>query len=76
MTDPRLATANRIIAAQNRALAKAHAALKKVSRNAAIADEGLIPVHTGIAELEGRTSPDDESLDRTLAIVLRVMAEG
>jgi hypothetical protein len=76
MTDPRLTTANRIITAQNRALAKAHAALKGVSRNAAIADEWLVPVRAAIAELEGRALPDDVSLDRTLAIVLRVMAEG
>jgi hypothetical protein len=75
MSDARLAAANRIIAKQVRVLAKARAALKGISRNAAIADEWLVPVHAAIAELEGRASPDDVSLDRTLAIVLRVMAE-
>ena len=74
MSDARVAAANRIIAAQVRALAKAHAALTAISRNAAIADEWLVPVHAAIAEIEGRTTPVD--LDRTLAIVLHVMAEG
>ena len=76
MSNPRLAAANRIIAAQNRALAKAHAALKDISRNTAIADERLGAVRAAIAEIEGRATPSDASLDRTLAIVLRVMAEG
>jgi hypothetical protein len=53
MSDARLAAANRIIAAQNRALAKAHAALTAISRNPATADEWLVPVHTAIAEIEG-----------------------
>jgi hypothetical protein len=76
MSDARLAAANRIIAAQVRALATAHAALKAISRNAAIDDEWLVPVHAAIAEIEGRAPPDDVNLDRTLAIVLHVMAEG
>jgi hypothetical protein len=76
MSAARIAAANRIIAAQGRALAKAHAALKGVSRNAAIADEWLVPVHAAIAEIEGRATSRDASLDRTLAIVLHVMAEG
>jgi len=76
MSDPRLVAANRIIAAQCRALAKAHAALKGISRNAAIDDEWLVPVHAAIAEIEGRAPPSDVNLDRTLAIVLHVMAEG
>jgi len=59
--DPRLAAANGIIDAQNHALAKAHAALKEISRNAAIAEEWLIPVHAAIAEIEGRTSPCNTS---------------
>ena len=76
MSDPRLAAANRIIAAQNRVLAKAHAALTSISRNTAIADEWLVPVHAAIAEIEGCAPARDASLDRTLAIVLHVMAEG
>jgi hypothetical protein len=56
MSDPRLAAANRIIALQVCALAKAHAALKGISRNAAIADEWLVPVHAAIAEIEGRAA--------------------
>jgi hypothetical protein len=52
MSDTRLDAANQIIAAQNRALAKAHAALKAISRNAAIADEWLVAVHATIAEIE------------------------
>jgi len=76
MSDPRLAAANRLIDAQNHALAKAHAALKAISRNAAIADEWLVPVHAAIAEIEGRTArPRDANLDRTLALILHVMAE-
>jgi len=76
MSDPRLAAAAHIIAEQNRALAKAHAALKGISRNAAIAEEWLVPVHAAIAEIEGRATPGDVNLDRTLAVVLRVMTEG
>ena len=76
VSDPRLVIANQIIAAQVRALAKAHAALKEISRNAAVADERLGVVNAAIAEIEGRATPSDASLDRTLAIVLRVMAEG
>jgi hypothetical protein len=56
MSDLRLAAANRIIASQVRALAKAHAALKGISRNASIAEEWLIPVHAAIAEIDGRAS--------------------
>ena len=56
MSDPRLAAANRLIAEQCRALAKAHAALKGISRNAAIADEWLVLVHAAIAEIEGRAA--------------------
>jgi hypothetical protein len=62
MSDARLAAANRIIAAQLRALAKAHSALKGISRNAVVADEWLVPVHAAIAEIEGRTSPRDVGL--------------
>ena len=76
MSDPRLAAANRIIAAQNRALAKAHAALKEISRNTGITDERLGVVDAAIAEIEGRATTSDASLDRTLAIVLHVMADG
>jgi hypothetical protein len=76
MSDARLAAANRIIAAQVRALAKAHAALKGISRNAAIADEWLVPVHAAIAEIEGRVTPSDVNLDRPLALVLHIMAKG
>jgi hypothetical protein len=56
MSDSRLAAANRIIAEQGRALAKAHAALKGISRNTAIADEWLVPVYAAIAEIEGRAA--------------------
>ncbi len=76
MSDPRLAAANRIIAAQNRALAKAHAALKEISRNTGITDGQLGVVDAAIAEIEGRATTSDASLDRTLAIVLHVMADG
>jgi hypothetical protein len=58
MSDPRLAAANRIIAEQCHVLAKAHAALKQISRNAAIADEWLVPIYAAIAEIEGRASRD------------------
>jgi hypothetical protein len=76
MSDPRLTAANRIIAAQNRVLAKAYAALRDVNHNGAVADEQLRIVRAAIAELEGHTSPDDESLDQTLATVFHIMAEG
>jgi hypothetical protein len=76
MSSARLDAGNKIIAAQNRALAKAHAALKGITRNAIIADEWLVPVRTAIAEIEGRASPNNESPDRTFAGVLRVMADG
>jgi hypothetical protein len=76
MSAARLAAANRIIAAQVRALAKAHAALTAISRNPALADECLTPVHAAIAEIEGRAPPSDINLDRTRAVVLCVMAEG
>jgi hypothetical protein len=68
MSEARLAAANRIIAAQVRALAKAHAALKGISRNTAIGDEWLVPVHAAIAEIEGRAA---RSCDPTSAFTHR-----
>jgi hypothetical protein len=76
MAEQLLAAAHRIIARQNRALAKAHAALTAISRNAAIDHEWLVPVHAAIAEIEGRSTSDDIEFDQTLTVIRNVMTEG